>query len=123
MCAICSSDTVASKPGVRSALGSGEVVNKVRTSSDRAAANGSVRALVVAAAAAGAIAGAVIGVAPVASAGPPNANCTEANADCVYANCAEAKEAGVCDIPQDDPAYCAKQDRDGDGVACECVDW
>lgn len=39
---------------------------------------------------------------------------------CFYASCTEAKAAGECDIPQGDPHYCAKQDRDGDGVACEC---
>ncbi|WP_341286312.1 excalibur calcium-binding domain-containing protein [Mycobacterium decipiens] len=39
---------------------------------------------------------------------------------CVYRNCTDAKAHGRCNIPTDDPAYCPKQDRDNDGLACEC---
>lgn len=44
---------------------------------------------------------------PIASAGPPYKNCTEAHQD------------GRWDIPQGDSAYRSKLDRDGDGIACE----
>jgi hypothetical protein len=36
-----------------------------------------------------------------------------------YANCTEAHQEGVYDIPQSDDAYWSGGDRDGDGVACE----
>lgn len=36
-----------------------------------------------------------------------------------YANCTEAHQDGVYDIPQNDPAYWSGGDRDGDGIACE----
>jgi hypothetical protein len=52
--------------------------------------------------------GVAIGLAPVASASGP------------YANCSQAKADGVCNITQDSPNYKAKLDRDGDGIACEC---
>lgn len=52
-------------------------------------------------------AGIGIVAAPVASADPPYKNCTEAHQD------------GRYDIPQGDPAYRSKLDRDGDGIACE----
>jgi hypothetical protein len=45
--------------------------------------------------------------APAATAAGPYKNCTAAHAD------------GRYDIPKGDPDYVAKQDRDGDGVACE----
>ena len=66
-----------------------------------------IRRLLVTAAAVGAIA--VIGaiVAPSATAGPP------------YATCKDAAKDGRCNIPQIDPAYSPKLDRDGDGIACE----
>jgi hypothetical protein len=48
--------------------------------------------------------GAAIGAAPLASAGPPYKNCTEAHND------------GRDNIPRGDPAY---QPRDNDGIACE----
>lgn len=37
----------------------------------------------------------------------------------VYATCSDAHDAGVYNIPQDDPAYWPDGDRDGDGYACE----
>jgi hypothetical protein len=37
----------------------------------------------------------------------------------VYATCSDANDAGVYDIPEDDPAYWPDGDRDGDGYACE----
>jgi hypothetical protein len=46
-------------------------------------------------------------VASVAFADPPYRNCSEAHAD------------GRYNIPQDDPAYSPKLDRDHDGLACE----
>ena len=62
-----------------------------------------VRTLLVAAA----IAVAATGLAPIAAATGPYANCTQAHKD------------GRWDIPQDDPDYWSGGDRDGDGVACE----
>lgn len=54
---------------------------------------------------------AVIGVcvagAPASVAGPPYKNCSEAHAD------------GRYNIPEGDPAYASKLDRDRDGIACE----
>jgi hypothetical protein len=36
-----------------------------------------------------------------------------------YANCTEARAAGVTPIQAGDPGYSSRLDRDGDGVACE----
>lgn len=36
-----------------------------------------------------------------------------------FANCTEANNAGVYDIPVGDPRYTPAQDRDNDGLACE----
>lgn len=36
-----------------------------------------------------------------------------------YANCTEARAAGVTPLHRGDPGYSSKLDRDGDGVACE----
>jgi hypothetical protein len=65
-----------------------------------------IRAFLVAAAAAGAIAGA-IGTSPVAAADVPYKNCTEARAN------------GDTDIPSSSDKYGPWLDRDGDGVGCE----
>lgn len=62
-----------------------------------------IRVLVVAAC----IAGAAVGAAAPAIASPPYGNCKAAAAD------------GRYNITQDDPAYRAALDRDGDGIACE----
>lgn len=51
--------------------------------------------------------GAGLAVAPIAVAGPPYKNCTEAGKD------------GRHDIPRGDPAYRSPLDRDNDGIACE----
>jgi hypothetical protein len=57
----------------------------------------------------------------VGSADPADIDCTQVNnSSCVYKNCTDAKAHGRCNIPEGDPAYCPKQDRDGDGLACEC---
>jgi hypothetical protein len=56
---------------------------------------------------AAAIAVAATGLAPIAAAAGPYANCTQAHKD------------GRWDIPQDDPDYWSGGDRDGDGIACE----
>lgn len=81
------------------------------------------RELLVAATTAAAIWGTAIGAAP-AAVGEPLGNCIagKMNADgsCFYQNCTEAKANGECDISASNPHYCAKQDRDGDGLACEC---
>ncbi|QEN17368.1 excalibur calcium-binding domain-containing protein [Mycobacterium sp. ELW1] len=37
-----------------------------------------------------------------------------------FKNCTAAKAAGYCDIPTDSPLYTPGQDRDSDGLACEC---
>ena len=82
------------------------------------------RALIVAASTAAAIWGTAIGAAPVAIGEPVNGSCIadKVNFDgsCYYKNCSEAKADGECDIPQGDSHYRSKQDRDGDGLACEC---
>lgn len=41
------------------------------------------------------------------------------NSGCYWANCTEAHQNGEGNIPQGSAHYCSKQDRDGDGVACE----
>ena len=64
-----------------------------------------------------------IAVAPAAAADPiDDAACTawNANGSCYYSNCSAAKAAGHCDIPEGSEYYCPSQDRDGDGLACEC---
>lgn len=38
---------------------------------------------------------------------------------CYWANCTEAHQNGEGNIPQGSAHYCSKQDRDGDGIACE----
>ena len=65
-----------------------------------------IRALVVAAAAAGIITGATV-TAPMATASGPYRNCTEAHKD------------GRYNIPKGDSDYQPKLDRDNDGIACE----
>ncbi|OSC41889.1 hypothetical protein B8W66_07275 [Mycobacterium decipiens] len=81
-----------------------------------------IRALLAAAALTTATWGFAVGVAPAGNAEPTEANCTEmsSSGSCVYRNCTDAKAHGRCNIPTDDPAYCPKQDRDNDGLACEC---
>jgi hypothetical protein len=66
--------------------------------------------------------GSAIGAASVAIAEPPEINCTQFNEDrrCYYPNCSYAKANDECNISEGSPHYCPKQDRDGDGVACEC---
>ncbi|MFV8320986.1 excalibur calcium-binding domain-containing protein [Mycobacterium sp. 23] len=53
---------------------------------------------------------------------PLEINCTQFNEDgsCYWANCTQAKANGECNIREGSAHYCAKQDRDGDGLACEC---
>jgi Excalibur calcium-binding domain len=65
-----------------------------------------IRALVVAAAAAGIITWATA-TAPLATASGPYRNCTEAHKD------------GRYNIPKGDSDYQPKLDRDNDGIACE----
>jgi hypothetical protein len=43
----------------------------------------------------------------------------EASNSCYYPNCTAAHKAGEGDIPSSSDHYCSKQDRDGDGIACE----
>lgn len=80
------------------------------------------RALFVALAPAVVIWGATISAAPVVMADPLEINCTQFNEDgsCYWANCTQAKANGECNIREGSAHYCAKQDRDGDGLACEC---
>lgn len=42
-----------------------------------------------------------------------------ANADVYYANCSEAREAGVTPLFEGDEGYAPHLDRDHDGIACE----
>jgi hypothetical protein len=65
------------------------------------------RYLIAAVGAVAAILGIGVSIAPAAQAGPP------------YANCTEAQKDGRYNIPRGDPAYQQKLDRDNDGIACE----
>ena len=80
------------------------------------------RALFAGAVIAAAIWGSAIGAAPGVSAEPVDDFCTAWNADgsCYYANCTDAMNHGECDIKEGSAHYCPQQDRDGDGIACEC---
>ena len=42
-----------------------------------------------------------------------------ANADVYYANCSEARDAGVTPLHEGDAGYAPHLDRDHDGIACE----
>lgn len=44
---------------------------------------------------------------------------TSSDSHVYYANCSEARAAGVTPIRKGEPGYAAHLDRDGDGVACE----
>ena len=46
-----------------------------------------------------------------------------AHGDQPFRNCAAAHAAGVYDIPSLSRAYTPRQDRDGDGLACEPPRW
>ncbi|AKK26471.1 excalibur calcium-binding domain-containing protein [Mycobacterium sp. EPa45] len=61
------------------------------------------------------LAASVFGVIAIGVAAPANAQPTVP-----FKNCTAAKAAGYCDIPTDSPLYTPSQDRDSDGVACEC---
>jgi Excalibur calcium-binding domain len=76
------------------------------------------RTLVVTAA----LIGSSVAAAPVmvAAHSPENCAALESFSACIYDTCADAPK---CDIAEGDPAYCPRQDRDKDGVACECTDW
>lgn len=65
------------------------------------------RAFLAAMGVAAAVSAVDVATAPLAVAGPPYKNCSEAHAD------------GRYDIPKDDPGYSPKLDRDHDGIACE----
>ncbi|HEX2575741.1 MAG TPA: excalibur calcium-binding domain-containing protein [Aquihabitans sp.] len=60
---------------------------------------------------------------PTAAAPPPPPPTTQAIVPFVpsasYANCTEARNAGVTPLYAGDPGYAPKLDRDGDGIACE----
>lgn len=45
------------------------------------------------------------------------------NNNVFYANCTEARNAGVTNIKKGEPGYDSKLDRDGDGIACESSDY
>ncbi|TVS85777.1 excalibur calcium-binding domain-containing protein [Mycobacterium helveticum] len=60
---------------------------------------------------------AVVAVAAIAGIGVPGA--PAAQADPPYRNCSQAHADGRYNIPQGDPAYTQKLDRDNDGLACE----
>jgi hypothetical protein len=47
------------------------------------------------------------------------AGAPSASADPPYASCKAASADGRYNIPQADPAYRSKLDRDDDGIACE----
>lgn len=50
---------------------------------------------------------------------PHEAGTWAAGARCFYPNCAAAHRAGEGNITEDSPHYCARQDADADGFACE----
>jgi hypothetical protein len=60
-------------------------------------------------------------VAPTASVDRIDVPSTTWNAgnSCYYPDCTAAHKDGEGDIPSSGSHYCAKQDRDGDGIACE----
>lgn len=65
-----------------------------------------------------------VGTTPVAvaSAGSPEAATAPIplnSSACYWSNCTEAHQSGEGDIAQGNSHYCSKQDRDGDGIACE----
>ncbi|GAB7145226.1 excalibur calcium-binding domain-containing protein [Mycobacterium riyadhense] len=78
--------------------------------------------IAAATATAGFIVVSVIGTPTAPIAEPADINCTQFNEDgsCYWANCTQAKANGECNIPQGSSHYCSKQDRDGDGYACDC---
>jgi hypothetical protein len=55
---------------------------------------------------------------PVAPVDVPGTTWSAGNS-CYFPNCTAAHDAGEGNIPSNDPHYCTKQDRDGDGFACE----
>lgn len=46
-----------------------------------------------------------------------------ASAGTYYANCTDARAAGVAPIASDQPGYRSQLDADGDGAACEAFGW
>jgi Excalibur calcium-binding domain len=66
-----------------------------------------IRAFLVAAAAAGAIAAIAVSTSPLATADTP------------YKNCSQARAAGDSDIPSSSDKYGPWLDRDNDGIGCE----
>jgi hypothetical protein len=60
---------------------------------------------------------------PVAAGTPSPAGVTAPiplnSSGCYWSNCTEAHQNGEGNIPQGNAHYCSKQDRDGDGIACE----
>ena len=60
---------------------------------------------------------------PVAASSPPGrapaAPTTSSTARAYWANCTQAREAGVVDIPAGSPEYRTALDRDGDGFGCD----
>lgn len=82
-----------------------------------------IRWLLVVATSTSVVMAAAVGVAPAAEA-ELHSNCIagrmNSDGSCYYANCSEAKANGECDIAEGDAHYCSKQDRDSDGIACEC---
>ncbi|MHC3472086.1 excalibur calcium-binding domain-containing protein [Streptomyces sp. 7R007] len=50
---------------------------------------------------------------------PAAADDSDAGGSVYYANCTEARAAGVTPLHSGDPGYDSHLDRDGDGVACE----
>ena len=80
-----------------------------------------IRAVLVAAAATNTVIFSTVYGAPTAKSEPAESTCFRptSNGSCVFKNCADAHNRGRYNIPSTDPAYCAKQDRDNDGIACE----
>jgi hypothetical protein len=61
----------------------------------------------------------MIRVAPVSLAGWVMAPVPLNGSGCYWVNCSQAHQNGEGNILQGNDHYCSKQDRDGDGIACE----
>ncbi len=56
---------------------------------------------------------------PIEQAKEPEPSESPQKTEPVYANCTEARKAGVAPLRKGDPGYSKKLDRDGNGIACE----
>jgi hypothetical protein len=120
-----------SKPGVRSGLGS-ERLTEVRKLIHRLLLTvwtaGATAAIFSLAASPAAVAASTPPARPIAENVVPGERAPlvvgsdttwSASSSCYYPNCTAAHQDGEGNIPSSSSHYCSKQDRDGDGIACE----